>query len=511
MTPYLDNDLLDDLPMNKPEEDESPTFFEIADRLCELYVTYRRRYVMMINGSIFIPKKDGPVALSNSVICKHLNKKLAIGVFAGEYSSKFVCFDVDDGNQETVRTILSLAEQFGIPRKYLYVSSSGGKGYHVEVFFDTLVYTEKLRIFYEWIIRKGKLNPGKVEFRPTHMQAIKLPLSKHVKTGNVCWFLDRETFAPFEYESYICEIEQYSASEFNALVDQCGIRKPVLDDSDDIDVILNMPCARMLTQQEQDVIAGTCPFPDITQPGQRHHLTRSIAIHNRSIGMSMEESTEALLKWWSVQDKTITNTPDSEAIEDIHELVAWTFSDAFIVPHRTKKLSITKDMIRLCLSQETKTERKLMFLIACFCSAYGRMNMSYDRIAKYLDCSAISVRKILPKMVDNGWVRRVCGRSTSVGGKFVRKPNTYWINDEKCSELQNMKIQWAFDEPLVYEAQEDSDTDNAGRMRTFIPELEPEGFTEFYYDMIRRTVSKKSYKDFLTRSEISSLTVRQTA
>lgn len=488
-----------------------PHFFDIADRLVDLYVTYRRRYVMMINGAIFVPKKkdSGPLPLSNSTICKHLHRKLAVGVFAGEYSSKFICFDVDDGNKETVLKIIRLAEQFGVPSEYIYVSSSGGKGYHVEVFFDNLVYTEKLRIFYDWVILEGQLNPTKVEFRPTHTQAIKLPLSRHAKTGNICWFLDwRNDFQPHTYSEYLFEIQQMPADMFNALVDKCGIRKSISGGEESVYEGLtdpNRPKTREMTEQEKALFDGSHIYPDISKQGERHFLARSIAIYNRSSGMTQEESTKALEDWWRKQDKSITSTPDGEAIADIHSLVAWTFSEGFTVPRRRKKLSITKDMMRVVLSQETKTERKLLFLIACFGCVYGRMNMSYERIASYIGCSAIAVKKMIPRLIEEGWIRSVQGRTTTIDGKYVRKPNTYYLNNEAFEKAKNLRASWCFEEPLTYEAIESCEPDESGRMKKFIPELEPEGFTQFYYHIVALTVAQSTIKDLLTSGEIKAL------
>ena len=493
-----------------------PNFIEVADRFVELYVSYRQRYVMMINGAIFIPKKkdSGPIKLSNSTICKHLHKKFAIGIFAGAYSSKFVCFDVDDGDQNTVRRIIALCEKFGIPREYIFVSSSGGKGYHVEVFFDTLVYTEKLRIFYDWVILKGGLNAQKVEFRPTASQAIKLPLSRHAKTGNICWYLDRETLAPIECNDYVLEIEQFSAETFNSLVDQCGLRKPVLSGNED-DVFAAMdplrPKVRELTEEERAIFEGVSSHPDISQPGQRHALTRAIAIHNRRIGLTQEESEQDLISWWNTQDKTITTTTDKEAIADIRDLVRWTFSDGFIGPHRIKRMEITKDMLRATLSMKSKTEKKFMFLLCCYSSAYGRMNMGYERIAKYIGCSAITVRGIVSQLSGEGWIRVVPSRAAFSEGKYIRKPNTYYVSNEAFSATRDLDVSFCFEDPIVYEAKEISQDREDGRMRTVIVELEPDGFNDFYYQTMARSLTKKSLTDFLSRSEIKALRNRETA
>ena len=495
-------------------EYDIPDFFEIADRFIELYVSYRQRYVMMINGSIFVPKgKDSqPLPLTNSVVCKHLHKKFAIGVFAGAYSSKFVCFDVDDGDRETVRKIISLSAEFGVPKEYIYVSTSGGKGFHVEIFFDSLVYTEKLLIFYDSIIIKGRLNPQKVEFRPSHTQAIKLPLSRHAKTGNVCWYLNADTFEPYTYDAYVLEIKQFDAKRFNELVDRCGLRKSVTAGPEDSVVAEHDPDApelRHFLPQELALLSSTHVYPDITEQGQRHILTRAIAIHNRKNGMTMEDSRSALEKWWAAQDKEISSTPDSEALEDIRSLVEWTFSDSFIVPAKVKKMEITKDMLRVALAMDTKTAKKLMFLIACYCSVYGRMNMSYNRMAEYLKCSAISVRKLIARLAEEGWIKSVTSRTMYNDGKFMRKPNTYYIAKEAFEGTKDLGVEFCFDDPLIYEAKELPQEDETGRIKTVIPELEPEGFHDFYYHTILQTVSSNSVKDFLTRGEIDALRDRE--
>ena len=104
-----------------------------------------------------------------------------------------MCFDVDDGNRDTVFRIIFELERLGIPRSKIYVSYSGGKGYHVELFCQEIIRTERWYRLYLSVIRAANLEPSKVEFRPTHTQSIKLPLSCHAKTGKVCWYADRDT------------------------------------------------------------------------------------------------------------------------------------------------------------------------------------------------------------------------------------------------------------------------------------------------------------------------------
>lgn len=193
----------------KPE----PYFFDVLNKLNNLYVTFRERYTEARNVDgrpvIYIPHLNGETKkLNNKVLIGHLNQKYAVGVYAGPRSSKFVCFDVDLPEPECVRMVVRTLVNIGFPKDRIYVSSSGGKGYHVEMFFNEPMYTNTLRDLYELLLSEAKLDKHKVEFRPTYGQSIKLPLSKHPKTGNVCCFLDPDTLEPINDLWYFLGIEQ---------------------------------------------------------------------------------------------------------------------------------------------------------------------------------------------------------------------------------------------------------------------------------------------------------------
>ena len=173
-------------------------------------MAYRKRYVLCLSGGrTVIPKrKEGLYSpLTDGVLRSHLEHRYAVAVFAGEFSSRFLCFDVDDGRKETVRAVTGALKEMGFPHGGIYISLSGGKGHHIELFFDRLVRTEKLRRIYQRVLELTKLTAQQVEFRPTNGNAIKLPLSVHARTGNICWFVDQDTLVPIERYDYLLEIE----------------------------------------------------------------------------------------------------------------------------------------------------------------------------------------------------------------------------------------------------------------------------------------------------------------
>jgi len=182
---------------------------KLVEHLKRLYVSCRTHYVVSRPGQRFyVPKRNGAFCpLTDMTLLKHLQHEYAVGIYAGDDGSRFICFDVDDGNADTVRRVIAELEALGLPHDRIYVSFSGRKGYHVEVFFDAVVETGRLRNLYRHVVVRGGLDPKKVEFRPTSKLAIKLPLSVHGETGKICWFVDQATLKPIEDAAYIAGIE----------------------------------------------------------------------------------------------------------------------------------------------------------------------------------------------------------------------------------------------------------------------------------------------------------------
>ena len=182
----------------------------LLEHLHRLYVSCCTHYIVSRPGqSFYAPKINGRFCrLTDNVLLKHLRREYAVGIYASDEGSKFICFDVDDGNPKTVSKVIEELVSQGIPEDLVYVSFSGCKGYHVEVFFDVIVETERLVNLYRHVIVHGGLDPKKVEFRPTDKMAIKLPLSIHGQTGNICWYVNPRTLEPIEDAMYIAEIRQ---------------------------------------------------------------------------------------------------------------------------------------------------------------------------------------------------------------------------------------------------------------------------------------------------------------
>ena len=404
-------------------------FYDVVNRLCDLYISYRQRYVVMqaapeleAGYRIYMPKSSsGPAMLTNRAVCQHLNRRIAISVFAGAYSSKFICFDVDYPDPFEVKKLIEILTGYGVPRELIYVSTSGGKGYHVEIFFDGLVYTEQLRKFYDCVCVDGNFDPHKIEFRPTNGQAIKLPLSVHFKTGRVCWYLDRDTLQPIEDPAYILQIQQMAVADFEKVLEILPPRKPF-----DMPENETVP-TRKMKRADLDRLEGD-GYPDLLEPGHRHNTMLAIGIHNRYRGLSQERNREELLAWAARQPEDFLLQSPAALERETDDIMRWVYSEQFALKAAVDKpVVFTPKDIAYWAEQPNRICRRLMFLLVWGGKYWNCCQMSYERIGKFLGVTDVSASGAVRKMVEGKQISLEHGRVRIKDGQPVRTANRYYL------------------------------------------------------------------------------------
>lgn len=412
----------------------------IANRLDTLYVTFRQRFIMAREGKIFVPKSRGgekPLYLKREILNGHLEYRYAVGVYAGPKSSKFVCFDVDLPDKDIVRSLIDKIDEFGFPRDRIYVSTSGGKGYHVELFFNSTVFTSVLCDFYRAVIRSGGFDPRKVEFRPTATQSIKLPLSVHPRTGNVCWYLDRETLEPIMDPGYVFKIEQIDRDWATNLIRsnaELQAMEYISYDSDNIP-----PCS----ERTVDITRYEEKLPQMNEAGTMHNLMVSIAVHERYCGKTEPEIQEMLVKWAEAQDERYVTNSRREIDEDAAGIAKWVWRPEFRIGEA--KRGITKAEMDLILSQRGGAKRKLLFLIILFCKFRGEVFMSNHQMMRYTGLSFSMVNRSLADMEKNGVIRTSqVKRWREADGGYHSKPKGYTYKKPNDTGGAEFFVDWSF-------------------------------------------------------------------
>ena len=400
----------------KRTENDNP----ILRRLIELYVTSRERYILCLrSGHIITAKrKDGRYCrLSDNVLKKHLEQAYAVGVFADSYGSRFICFDVDDGNPETVRAVITGLTGLGFQEDDVHVSFSGGKGHHVEMFFDERISSVRLQALYSHVIAAQGLDPRKVELRPTHTASIKLPLSIHARTGNMCWFVDRKALAPIMTAEYILGIRQIRAADALAMIPECAPATA-------------KPQSRQTVSEEEYAASSAEDFSaTLTQEGTRHDTMRDMVREMRAQGVSREACRRTLEQWIQTQDPRYYKSSPSEIRRDISGLISWCYSDHFVVPKTVSGDStfLRSSMLDGLLAQKTRNTRRLYFFLLLRCRM-RRYQVSLKDAGKAIGVSAPTVAKAVRALADGGYIEVTEGKRLNLGeGVFSAESRSYVV------------------------------------------------------------------------------------
>lgn len=401
--------------------------YKVCMELLDLYCLYREEWVIMDpeEGIDWKHEKFG----ENEII-DHIEGKYAICVLAGEHATKFLTVDVDLLDPNIVHKVVDTMVELGIPRENIYVSFSGGKGYHVDIFFRNYVYNDINEKFYWAMIERSGLDPKKVEFRPKHTQAIKLPLGIHAKTRNRCWFVDPETLKPIKSFDPIFHIEKIDQDYFNQLV------KNIVNDH--VREAYNA-IEESKKQKKQNKTKVSYDSLMVTEIGTRHNIQAKVAGRARMDGLDYDEIVRAQMDWYAQQDKSKISSTEDQVRLEAEELAAWAVKNVHIRPTdkaqhaamQMTNITVPKKFIPYILRGKTEAGRLVMFLLCIFSIKYGDVKMSMKTIAEYTGLAQISVSQIISMLSSEKLITKT--NTTSKYSKIVtlRGVNIYKVPGEK--------------------------------------------------------------------------------
>jgi len=454
--------------------------------LKDRYCFYRQKYVVMAPAYT----KTCLHYFTDNVLRSHLDGAYALCVFAGEKVTKFISFDVDAGGKAMVRKIIDALDVLGFPKDKIYVSTSGRKGYHVDMFFDPFIYNDKAKNIYDLVMWKAEADPKKVEFRPTHTQAIKLPLGVHAKTGNRCWFLDTGTLLPIEDLTYICNT-------------QCIARERVAE-------ILKFWNRIRWNERYADMICGgSADLGNIrldydtddkdlyfakhrlTAQGTRHDMMVQIARDVRLCGANRYQIAKVLTGWYYRQDPIYIDSSPDEVAYDIEEIAGWAEDNVPIAKNRRVRrerspIVFNKHEINYILMAPTSAARKVALLLWTYCKIYGASHISYEAIANTIGCATATAQSAVAVLVKNHIISKESGGLHFGGGRLVKKANTYFIP-------KNNTLACPADAWLVAEEYE------------YVGEINKEHFQEYYCKVLGGLCTDEYLAKFLTKPELAEV------
>lgn len=371
---------------------------KIIDKIYDLYVLNTNKYLIQKPGgeySTITYKKRNTVGarpLLPYIIQQHLNQKKTVGIFAGSYYTKFICFDVDFKNKEMAKWIVykitNTLRELGLKIGDYHISNSGGKGYHIEIFIDDLIPVTTAKRFFNLVINKAEVFgfDGEVEFRPTNTQGVKLPLGlnqKHYKTGGYCGFCD-EFNGLNEYEldeeiEYFLSIKKIKRVVINSIINNdeenkklnqmekqikersksTNLKKEIQDTEE---VVVQHKELSIYNPTEIFSIKQISKLYDngLSRIGTRHNACLNLAKFFKYNGLKKEKSEQLLIEWLKKQDKKYYSTPIDEAIKDIKEIIEYVFTHDYSLVPPKKDIDISFNEINQIILQCPEKNQKLL-------------------------------------------------------------------------------------------------------------------------------------------------------
>lgn len=423
----------------------------VIDKINALYIQTRSKYLVQFPEGKYITltySADNNVTKFNdSMLNTHLKGDLTYGVFSGGYFSKFISFDVDCENEAmsrwiTLRLVYVLIEDYAINRKDIHVNTSGGKGYHVDLFFAEQIEVEELRKFYQSVvISVGEIPEGQIEFRPSWTQGVKLPLGIHQRTGRRCWFVDNQTLEPVESYDYILEIEPMAADIVtDSNIDLTEEQKAEFERvAASTDISVNaIDLSGALQNAARIIETGR-----LTASGTRHKTTYTLALFGNSQGWEREETVSVIMD-------VLLNTPReyfSEGstpeywLKEAERLVDYAYDNDKTITGSDRDLTIYKSEILAVLNAGTFRQKQVAYAMLVTSKRFGNIFYLTIRTAMKMigTTSRDTVQNAIKHLIDIGFIKyhRKAevdkARSREVGHTYY-KPSKFRLAFDKPDE-----------------------------------------------------------------------------
>lgn len=424
---------------------------EIIQKINDLFIMTRFQYLIMNPDKTYITynkyRGNKIHSLNDTDIRQHLNGKKTVGVFAGKEFTQFLTFDVDVHNPDlakwTVYKLIDGLQSLGIPRDFIFVSMSGSKGYHVDIYFDHPIKNTVAKKLYLLTLNTTDLlniDYGQVEYRPNGLkQGVKLPLGINFKTGNRCWYCNPLTLELIEDESYILSVKQISVSTIYTILDE-------QDDLYSIDTVSEV-------EETRNKIEGSVKTLDIYKqnidpdetidsiqelffnglkiPGTRHNSLFKLAKYFHYQGIEREECNDMLIEWMDKQDQSTYTTERDDYIKDIGLINDYIFDNDVQLTIKEKDLTVTYSEMLPILQLGTKNEKLLAYCLLIhskrLANAKGIFYMSYSQMVEASGIDIRTTKRVIPKLNDNG-ILDIVASNQSQKGTYMKKPNKYKLN-----------------------------------------------------------------------------------
>lgn len=442
-------------------------YVAIAKKMYELYITKEYPFIKQ--------NQDGTYAwcykyssLSNNnydVLVRHLQRKQTIGVMCHSHS-KFILFDVDWNEDKNLARwytykIINTLQEFGFDSKYINVSYSGKKGFHISICFDDIISYKQIEYLYDLVIEEiyytidydtlSVINhnnisleqlKNKIELRPKINIGCKLPLSIHQVTGNVCYYCNNTTLEPIKDINYIFEIQQcpreYIKDAINMGKEFREYRNKINTFNKEVRSIVKPVAVQKLYQDEnftmeyiEELIKNGLQIE-----GSRHNSLMKIARYNYSMGYVKENNEQLLVEWMLQQDNKYYKASEIEWRKDISLIVEYVYEKGKGLTSNVRDVNINKDEMEEILKHTARKKKLLFYALVIHFKRYATKSkefyITYKQIHESTGLADDTITKYFKELVDNKQII-ITRQAERQKNSCKNLPNKYKIINNKIN------------------------------------------------------------------------------
>ena len=474
---------------------------EVVPKLRELYITQSHTFLKQhSNGNYITITKEKKLILFDSMLKSHIKGNYTIGTFGSSEMTKFICFDVDYQDLQYAKwityKIINVLDSFGLSE--YHVSTSGKKGYHIEMFFSDLINIKLAMKFFQIVLNEANINKdinGNVEYRPSTNQGVKLPLGIHQISKNFCSFCDINNSLKFysknESYDYLMNIKKISHKRIEEVITIYEDRVQENNKSSNQTHISNNRFSKPMlavTDKNEDIediyeMGMRYINEGLKMTGTRHNALLSMGLVYKSLNYTEEDTKSILIEWMKEQPKTTYTTPLQEALKDAIRIVEDIYAkDYIIVPSKSVTIQIPKSLLKKFYNElNNESERKVLFSFIVhkqkYANSKGVFFVSSNQIETMTGLSRATVGRSI-KNLEKLNIIQVIEANRKQEGTYIKKPNVYSVT----FEIPEKEI--VLERVLTKDYEE---------------------VKSFYYDCVKHFFTREELKQILPRRQFESL------
>lgn len=404
----------------------------VVQKMNELFISHRYTYIYQTKNDdgewdyLNSSTKKSHRILTDEIVKNHLNMNETIGVFSVKDATKFIAFDIDE-YEKSNSTALRIRDEIiktGISEDFIHLCKSGGKGIHLYLFLDSLCWQSDTEKFYRYILSKCNLLDAKIDYRPTHGLAIKMPLSRNRKNENysdsICWFLDNE-LSPIKNYDYFLNINTLPVIYFKQIVSELKIEKDIIRADSDKSRDFYHKISNSYTYKQ----ALELERIGLAQKGTRNESCLMVAKVYNTQRYSKLDALNMLNEWMYKQHKSNYTTKEKEWLKENKKIINWIYKrDVRFDLNKSINTSVTynkEDLIKITKLKDLST-KKLAFGFCTHSNRYSNETFYFTGTSISNSCdikSRSTISKSIKEIIESDMVNIV--NLTPKGKQLIEK------------------------------------------------------------------------------------------